>query len=230
MDHPGTRTLYEYWNELRAGRDAPSRSEVDPRRVAGELETMFILERLAGDQLRFRLAGTRLCDLLGMEARGLAAEALMEEGHGSQLRDLGLQALEAPGVGMMRVEAGDGDGVRWDGEMILLPLRSELGEMTRLMGAVNLAPGRRSRRPSPPLRLRWVGSRMSPVAVDPFAPAARPPLPAPRPAAAGFAERGAVFEGAPKVEARPALVAIEGNPDARRDAEPAERPNLRLVD
>ena len=44
MENPNTQTLYRYWNELRAGRDAPGRSEVDPRRISGSLETMFILE------------------------------------------------------------------------------------------------------------------------------------------------------------------------------------------
>ena len=54
MDHPNTQALYRYWNDLRAGRDAPCRSEVDPRRISGCLETMFILEALDNGQLRFR--------------------------------------------------------------------------------------------------------------------------------------------------------------------------------
>ena len=44
MDHPNTQALHGYWNELRAGRDAPYRSEIDPRKIRGALETMFILE------------------------------------------------------------------------------------------------------------------------------------------------------------------------------------------
>ena len=75
MENPNTQTLYRYWNELRAGRDAPGRSEVDPRRISGSLETMFILEARDDGQMRFRLAGTRLCEWLGMEARGCMAGA-----------------------------------------------------------------------------------------------------------------------------------------------------------
>ena len=34
MDHPNTQALHSYWNDLRDGRDAPYRSEIDPRRKA----------------------------------------------------------------------------------------------------------------------------------------------------------------------------------------------------
>ncbi len=158
----------------------------------------------------------------------------MAEGHGAQLFDLGTQALERPGVGIMRVAASDGRGGEWMGEVVLLPLRSELGEMTRVMGAVNLDHPARGRRPTPPLRLRWVGSRLAPVEVDPFAAPAPPPLAevAPQPAAAGFAEPAASFRRGPPAEKRPLLMAIEGNPKApREDADsPRPRPRLRVVE
>jgi len=235
MDHPNTQALYRYWNELRGDRDAPSRSEIDPRRIAGALETMFIFELLDDGQLRFRLAGTALCEMLGMEARGLMAEAMMAPDHGAHIADLGARVLGAPGVGVMRVRALDGAGTDWAGELLLLPLRSELGEMTRLMGCLSFEGAHRRNRPAPSLRLRCQGTRLLPVsaeeaegAADPLG--ARPAMRADAPFA-GLAEAPQPFRRAAstEVESRPRLTAIDGNPTAPRRPDGAGRPSLRIV-
>ncbi|MCB2111761.1 MAG: PAS domain-containing protein, partial [Rhodobacteraceae bacterium] len=59
-----------YWEALRAGREVPYRSEIDPRGIESALEHTFVLERIAPRIARFRLAGVHLCDLMGMEVRG----------------------------------------------------------------------------------------------------------------------------------------------------------------
>ena len=248
MENPNTQALYRYWNELRAGRDAPGRSEVDPRRISGSLETMFILESRDDGQMRFRLAGTKLCEWLGMEARGCMAEAVMAPGHELEMADLARRVLRSPGVGVMRLRAVDGAGTDWSGEALLLPLRSELGDLARVMGCVNLDAVDRRRRPQPPLRLRSLGSRLTPIEIDPTlaqdAPArmAADPLGAlraPDPSGrglgsgagsgagkgpgAGFSEPAAGFGHAPRdaAEHRPHLTAIEGNPSAPRNTDPS---------
>lgn len=253
MDHPNTHALYRYWEELRAGRDAPSRSEVDPRRISGALETMFILESLDSGQLRFRLAGTRLCEWLGMEPRGCVAEAVMARGHERELADLGRRVLNTPGVGVMRVRALDGAETDWSGEALLLPLRSEMGDMARIIGCVNLESADRGAGPKPPLRLRALGSRLEPIEISPTLERQRTRLHAdplgarlmPRLGGAlsspdqtggrseGFAEPQAPrLSGRPSADAWPRLKAIEGNPDAARDGVGSGRkgrPNLRIV-
>ncbi|MEM6440286.1 MAG: PAS domain-containing protein [Pseudomonadota bacterium] len=235
MEHPSTQALYAYWNELRAGRDAPSRSEVDPRRIAGGLETMFILEHLEGGQTRFRLAGTGLCELLGMELRGMMVETLMVPGQESEAADIAARVLQTPGCGVMRLRATDAQGVDWAGEAIFLPLYSEMGEMARVIGCVNFLEAERRSRPAGPLRLRSLGTRVSPLQEDllsglpaPAAPAPRVPAPVP---VEGFAEPRAGFARAPRAEPAPKLTAIEGNPDAPRgDADGRARPRLRIVE
>ena len=241
MDHPNTQALHGYWNELRAGRDAPYRSEIDPRRIRGALETMFILETTAEGGLRFRLAGTRLCELAGEELRGKPAETLMIFGHERELTTLARRALGEPGIGMMRLRAEharEPGAESWGGEAILLPMRSELGEMTRILGAVNLTePPRRSRGPLD-LRLRCLGSRMLAIDVDPDL--ALNELDD-RPfhhrreeraaAAAGMHEEGAAFLRADQGErpsGPPALTTIEGSKGAGGE-KPRNRGHLRLV-
>ncbi|HKK34707.1 MAG TPA: PAS domain-containing protein [Paracoccaceae bacterium] len=241
MDHPKTRTLYDYWNELRAGRDAPSRSEVDPRRIADTLESMFIFEALAHGQLRFRLAGTALCEMLGMEARGMLAEGVMTDAHAHDITDLAHRTLSGPGVGVMRVRGEDAAGESWTGEILLLPLRSELGDLDRVLGCVAIVGVSRRRRPAAPMRLRCLGSRLLPIETgpgsrrfDPLGAKAGPPP------AAGFAEPSANWQGprrrrtdppaeTPSEPEGPRLTKIEGNPDAPRDPENGKRPKLRIV-
>ncbi len=64
------QTLFNYWNQVRAGRIAPHRLEIEPSRIAGILAETFMLERVEAGTYQFRLAGTRLCELFGSELRG----------------------------------------------------------------------------------------------------------------------------------------------------------------
>ena len=61
-----SQTLYGYWNDIRAGRLAPKRFEIEPSQIAGMLPDTFILERIDNETSRFRLAGTRICEAFGM--------------------------------------------------------------------------------------------------------------------------------------------------------------------
>lgn len=225
MDHANTLALFGYWNDLRRGRDAPFRSEIDPRRISSALETMFILEVSPAGEVRFRLAGGGLCDLLGLEARGLAAETIMDIDHGPQLVELALRVVSEPGVAVMRVKAAPGHAAAPRGEVLLLPMRSELGRMDRVLGAVNMdeASGKGLRGP---VRLQALGARLTPIAPDPEMADSAADLREP-----AFAEAAAAFVR-PAADAPPALKAIEGNPDAPRRAspDPQMRSRLRLVD
>ena len=70
MKHRTNRALFSYWNNVRGDRIAPQRFEIDPSRISAILPHTFILERLSAETMRFRLAGTHICDLFGTELRG----------------------------------------------------------------------------------------------------------------------------------------------------------------
>ena len=61
------QTLYAYWNELRAGRIAPRRLEVEPSRINSVLAETFMLERASPSTYRYRLAGGFSDGLTGEE-------------------------------------------------------------------------------------------------------------------------------------------------------------------
>lgn len=70
MKHKTSQTLYGYWNEVRRGRLAPRRFDIEPSRISQILPETFILERVESERYLFRLAGTRVCEIFAREFRG----------------------------------------------------------------------------------------------------------------------------------------------------------------
>ena len=72
MKHPSTQAVYEYWNRRRGSHPAPERGDIDPSEIRYALGDAFMLAADFVDQLRFRLAGTRVCALFCREIKGEA--------------------------------------------------------------------------------------------------------------------------------------------------------------
>ena len=138
-----------YWEGLRGTRLVPDRAEVDPRGLTGALENAFVLERIAPGLARFRVAGMHLSDLMGLEVRGMPISAVFTPDARPELS----QALEATFNEPARIRMllqGEGGLGRPGliGEMVLMPLRADGGEVTRALGCVvtDGAIGRQPRR------------------------------------------------------------------------------------
>ena len=69
MKHPSTRAFYSYWDEKRAGARAPDRSEIEPGAVRALLGDIFVLSYDVASGYPFRVAGTRVCALLGRDVK-----------------------------------------------------------------------------------------------------------------------------------------------------------------
>jgi hypothetical protein len=66
--HPGSRMLFRYWEGLRAERPAPSRAELDLKEIRSIVPDLMIIEKdNIRKSYRYRLAGTRVCDLFRNE-------------------------------------------------------------------------------------------------------------------------------------------------------------------
>jgi hypothetical protein len=127
----------------------PSRSEVDPRALEGVLGHAFILERIAPGLARFRIAGSHLGEFTGLELRQMPVSVLF----GIHSRAVLADALEAvfdepAAVHMDLVSNGGITQSELRGEMILLPLRSDTGEVNRVIGGIAMdgQAGRKPRR------------------------------------------------------------------------------------
>jgi hypothetical protein len=69
MKHASSRAVYAYCNE-RGHRPAPTRGDIDPIAICKALGDTFMLSTDFADQLRVRLAGTRVCALFCREIKG----------------------------------------------------------------------------------------------------------------------------------------------------------------
>lgn len=207
-------SLHSYWDRLRAGRVAPYRAEIDPREFESALENMFILERLSPENLRVRLAGMKICEMMDMEVRGMEAAFLIGEADRARFERLLNVAMGEPAVVELQLEARTRSGA-FRATMLLMPLRGDFGEINRVLGCL----GAESDYFTPPLSFSIRDTTVSPIetSVQPRAETARRALP-------GFAEDQPAFAGAP-----PKLRAIEGNPEATGNRE-RPRPRLRVVD
>ncbi len=129
-------SLGSYWERLRGDRLAPRRSEIDPRAFEDALEHMFILEDAANAPIRIRLGGTRLCDMMGMEVRGLPARALFNEVDRARSEELMREVIDRPARVDLQLTAGGRDTADVPARMILRPLCDDFGDVTRILGCL----------------------------------------------------------------------------------------------
>lgn len=128
--------IYAYWDELRGHREVPARSQIEPAHIRNILADLFILEKTPRGDVRFRLAGTRICSLFARELRGSAFDALWlaeQTGRLARIAD-DVMTQKAPVVLSASSLAGSAD--RLPTEIILLPLRSPDGAVDRIIGAL----------------------------------------------------------------------------------------------
>lgn len=122
MKHISTRALFDYWNQKRGNRRAPERADIDPAAIRHALGDTFMLAADFVDQLRFRLAGTRVCALFCREIKGEAFVELWSERSRKAIDDL-LTVVDSESVGAVAGLTGrTADGSEADLEFLLLPL------------------------------------------------------------------------------------------------------------
>ena len=136
MKHSATRDLYAYWDRLRAGRAAPERSDLDPGAIRTLLGDVFLLEVGGKDCHVVRLAGTRICTLLGRELKGRPFAEPFAATDWQELYALlaGIAETSTPAVASLAGETKDGRTI--DLEMLILPLRHRGRTQVRLLGSL----------------------------------------------------------------------------------------------
>lgn len=207
-------SLKSYWERLRAGRIAPYRAEIDPRQFESALENMFILERVGIGNMRIRLAGMKVCEMMGMEVRGMQPGYLIEEADRQRFDRLLNVVMGEPAVVELKLEAKCRGSI-YRATMLLMPLRSDFGDINRVLGCTS----GEGEAYAPPLSFSIRDVSVTPIEQHMGADPAQ--------ALPGFAEQQQAFTGAPA--GPPRLRAIEGNPDAPSGPRQGG-PKLRIID
>ncbi|MBO9445058.1 PAS domain-containing protein [Ruegeria sp. R14_0] len=131
------RQAEAYWTALLTGDRVPMRSQIDPRGLENILEYTFVLERIAPGLTRFRLAGSHLNKLAGMEVRGMPLTAFFEASARDRVKEISEQVFAQPAIAHLNLtSAGRMGRVQLQARMILLPLRSDLGDVSRILGVM----------------------------------------------------------------------------------------------
>lgn len=126
-----------YWDGLRKGDPVPYRSDVDPRSIQKVLKHAFILERIAPGMARLRVSCNTLTDVMGMDMRGMPMSALINDSSRDSFGESLEKVFDAPAIGRLELVASRGFGrSNLHAEMMLLPLRSDGGEVNRILGAI----------------------------------------------------------------------------------------------
>ena len=145
--HAALSQIEDYWTGLRGSRLVPARADIDPRAISQSLEYAFILERVAKGLGRFRLAGMHLNDLMGMEVRGMPLTAMVLPKSRAAVSDALEGVFDEPAIVRMTLRSPASMGrPPLEAQLLLLPLRSDLGDVSRVLGCL-VSDGKMGRAP-----------------------------------------------------------------------------------
>ena len=130
---------------MRSADQLPSRATLAPEPLDSALSHCFILERVAPEVARFRVAGRDLTALLGMEARAMPLAALFSVAGREAIGPLVEQVVTGPHIVEVPLTAARGFArTQAKGRLLMLPLADRDGQTTRIFGALvtDTPPGR----------------------------------------------------------------------------------------
>jgi hypothetical protein len=140
MKHPSSREFFAYWDEKRGGARAPDRSEIEPGAVRELLGDIFVLSYDPAAGYPFRVAGTRVCALLGCDQKGSSFSALFTPGSRREIEDIIVVVAEEMLAAVAGITATSQDGAVAHLELLLLPFNHRAHTPLSLTGL--LAPFR----------------------------------------------------------------------------------------
>jgi len=134
MKHPSNRGFFAYWDDKRGLARAPERSEIEPGAVRELLGDIFILSCDADAGFPFRMAGTRLCALLGgdMKDKSFPAQFAPESRH--EIEEIVTVVCEEMIPAVAGITATAPDASRVHLELLLLPFNTRAYEPISLTG------------------------------------------------------------------------------------------------
>ena len=136
MQQPTSKQLYAYWDDIRNGRIAPRRFEIEPAKISGLLRETFIAECTGLLGFRFRLAGTRICRHFGRELRGVDFLSLWPAEDRGSISSLVRNVLNDGAVGHGIFDAYTETDRQARFEFTLMPLIHTGQTINRLLGSM----------------------------------------------------------------------------------------------
>ena len=134
MKHPSNREFFAYWDEKRGSARAPERSEIEPGAVRELLGDIFVLSCDGAAGYPFRVAGTRLCALLGCDLKDRSFSALFAPDARREIEDIIAVVAEEMLAAVAGITATSEDGSPAHLELLLLPFNARAHTPLSLTG------------------------------------------------------------------------------------------------
>ena len=134
MKHPSTREFFAYWDEKRGSARAPDRSEIEPGAVRELLGDIFVLSYDAPAGYPFRVAGTRVCALLGGDLKDRSFSTLFAPESRREIADIIAVVSEEMLAAVAGITATAQDGSLAHLELLLLPFSARAHAPLSLTG------------------------------------------------------------------------------------------------
>jgi hypothetical protein len=134
MKHPSSREFFAYWDEKRGGARAPDRSEIEPGAVRELLGDIFVLSYDPAAGYPFRVAGTRVCALLGRDLKDRSFSALFAPQARREIEEIIAVVAEEMLAAVAGITATAADGSTARLELLLLPFNARAHAPISLTG------------------------------------------------------------------------------------------------
>ncbi|MFN5688411.1 PAS domain-containing protein, partial [Bradyrhizobium sp.] len=134
MKHPSNREFFAYWNDRRGHAKAPERGDFEPAAVRELLGDSFVLSCDADSGFPFRMAGTRLCALLGGDVKDKSFPAHFAPASRREIEEITTVVCEEtlPAIAGVTAQAPDRTTAHF--ELLLLPFATRAHEPISLTG------------------------------------------------------------------------------------------------
>jgi hypothetical protein len=136
MKHPSSRAFFAYWDEKRGGARAPDRSEIEPDAVRELLGDIFVLSYDSAAGYPFRVAGTRVCALLGRDLKDRSFSALFAPEARREIEEIIAVVSEEMLAAVAGITATSQNGSPAHLELLLLPFNARAHTPLSLTGSL----------------------------------------------------------------------------------------------
>ena len=134
MKHPSNREFFAYWDQKRGDARAPDRSEIEPGAVRELLGDIFVLSYDSAAGYPFRVAGTRLCALLGCDQKDRSFSALFTPDCRREIEEIIGVVADEMLAAVAGITATAQDGSLAHLELLLLPFNTRAHAPLSLTG------------------------------------------------------------------------------------------------
>ena len=132
MKHPASREFFAYWDGKRGDARAPERSDIEPNAVRERLGDIFVLSCEAN--YPFRVAGTRVCAMFGLDLKDKSFPALFAADSRSEIEEIVGAVADEMLPAIAGLTATSSRGTLSHLELLLLPFNSRAHTPISLTG------------------------------------------------------------------------------------------------